>query len=241
MPAPLIFQSGEIIGNNIIIEKDLELTKEKHRGYWKCKCIGCGKIRSVRTDNMKSKCHYCSNKDRPVGYGIQDNLIGQHFGLWTVIGKSSKSNYWICKCQCGTIKDVFRGNLTQGKSKSCGCISSWGEKQISYWLNFYNIQYKKEVSFKDFQTEKNGYPRFDFVLYKDNQIFCIIEYDGRQHQCYDKNWNMTENDFKRLQYIDNLKNEYCKNKNILLYRFNEDTLLKEKIEEIHNKIFDNLE
>ena len=31
MPLPLIFQPGELVGNNIIIEKDEELTKEKHK------------------------------------------------------------------------------------------------------------------------------------------------------------------------------------------------------------------
>ena len=232
MPKPLIFQPGDTVGNNIIIEKDIELTKEKHRGYWKCKCIGCGKIRSVRVDNLKAKCRYCATKDRPIGYRVQDNFIGQHFGLWTVNGKSPKKNYWTCKCQCGTIKDVFRGNLTQGNSKSCGCVSSWGEKQIVYWLNFYNIQYKKEVSFKDFQTDKGGYPRFDFILYKNNEIFCIIEYDGRQHKSYDKNWKMTENDFKRLQYIDNLKNEYCKIHNISLFRFNPKSNLEKELKQI---------
>lgn len=238
MPLPLIFQPGELVGNNIIIEKDEELTKEKHKGYWKCKCVECGNIRSVRTDGLKARCRQCAIKNKPFGYAVQNNLIGQHFGLWTVIKKASKSNYWTCKCQCGTIRDVFRGNLTQGLSKSCGCVSSWGEKQIIYWLNFYNIQYKKEVSFKDFQTDKGGYPRFDFVLYKNNQIFCIIEYDGRQHKKYDKNWKMTQENFERLQYIDNLKDKYCNDKNILLYRFNKENLLEQEIKKIYNAIID---
>lgn len=33
MPTPLIFIPGQIIGTNEIIEKDIELTNEKHRGY----------------------------------------------------------------------------------------------------------------------------------------------------------------------------------------------------------------
>jgi hypothetical protein len=33
MPASLIFTPGQIIGTNEIIEKDNDLTNEKHRGY----------------------------------------------------------------------------------------------------------------------------------------------------------------------------------------------------------------
>jgi hypothetical protein len=37
---------------------------------------------------------------------------------------------------------------------------------------------------------------------------------------------MTKEDYERLVYIDNLKNEYCKNNNILLYRVNKNTNLE---------------
>ena len=239
MPAPLVFEPGTIIGTNEIIEKDIELTEQKHRGYWKCKCVQCNSIRSIRTDNLKQKCRNCVTKERDYSNYVHDDLTGKVFGLWTVIAKSNKTNYWICKCQCGTTRDVFRGSLLQGTSKSCGCISSWGEKQIIYWLNNYKIEYKKEVSFKNFKTDKEGYPRFDFVLYKNDQIFCIIEYDGRQHTSYNKNWKMSKSDFKRLQYIDNLKNEYCKENNIQLFRFNKDTDLEKEIKNIYNSMQNN--
>lgn len=231
MPAPKKYNKGDIISTNEIIEKDIKLTNEKHRTYWKCKCLNCGTIRSVRVDNLHQQCSYCANKNKK--HKIYKDLTNKKFGLWTVIKKAKQPNYWTCKCECGTIKDVFRGNLTQGNSKSCGCVSSWGEKQIIYWLNYYNINYKKEVCFTDLKTNKNGNPRFDFVLYKDNQIFCIIEYDGRQHKYYKQNWKMKIDDFKRLQYIDELKNTYCINHNIPLYRFNNENILQDEIYNIY--------
>lgn len=239
MPAPLNFTSGIIIGTNEIIEKDIELTQLKHKGYWKCKCLICNSIRSVRADSLNRKCRDCAMKTRNNSNYVQDNLIGKKFGLWTVIDKSEQKNYWICKCECGTIKKVFRGNLIQGTSKSCGCVSSWGEKQIIYWLNYFNIEYKKEVCFDDFKTDLGGHPRFDFVLYQKGQIFCIIEYDGVQHQKYDNNWKMSQKDFERLQYIDELKNQYCKNNNLLLYRFNKNTILEKEIKQIYSDINNN--
>ncbi len=225
---------GDVIGTNLILELDIEKTKEKHHGkYWKVKCLQCNKIRSVRQDNLHQSCAKCVAKNRPIGYNIIDDLTNKRFGNWIVLYKSNKPNYWHCKdISTGTERDVFRGSLTSGKSRGDGSINSWGEQQISYLLNKYGISYKKEYIFQDLITDKNHHPRFDFGIFKNNKLFCLIEYDGRQHYSFDKNWNMTEQDYKRLQYIDNLKNQYCVNNNILLFRFNEQTILEKEIKNI---------
>ena len=59
-----------------------------------------------------------------MGY---ENLIGKQFGYWTVLEDphevtSDRDRYWVCQCQCGTIKKVRGGSLKKGKSKSCGCL-----------------------------------------------------------------------------------------------------------------------
>lgn len=51
------------------------------------------------------------------------DLRGQRFGRWTVLGPGA-TRYWLCKCDCGTLKEVFVGNLRPKlKTNSCGC---WG-------------------------------------------------------------------------------------------------------------------
>lgn len=60
------------------------------------------------------------------------DLIGMTFERWTVIGKAAhhidnkgrKFPFWLCKCSCSacTIREVSQNSLTQGKSKSCGCL-----------------------------------------------------------------------------------------------------------------------
>lgn len=45
---------------------------------------------------------------------------------------------------------------------------------------------------------------------------------------------MTKKDFNRLQYIDKLKDDYCKKQNFLLYRFNQNSNLEEEIKNIYN-------
>lgn len=55
-----------------------------------------------------------------------DELIGQRFGRWVVLERTedkSKVSYYRCKCDCGNEKDVAKGSLIKGKSKSCGCLN----------------------------------------------------------------------------------------------------------------------
>lgn len=212
------YNIGDLIETNLLLEKD-----KNKKYYWIVKCTKCGLTRSVRQDNLCCKCRSCAAKDRKPYF--KDDLIGKTFGKWTVLSKAEKTNYWHCKCQCGTERDVFRGNLTQGMSKSCGCEKSWGENQIAFLLKRYGIIFIQEYSFKDLITDKMGYPRFDFAIFHNNQLYCLIEYDGRQHFSFEDNWNGTEEDFKRLCYIDNLKNNYCKEHNLKLIRFNAESSL----------------
>ena len=50
-------------------------------------------------------------------------MIGKQFGEWTIIAFDKKIKYaiyYICRCSCGIEKSIYIGNLTSGKSKSCG-------------------------------------------------------------------------------------------------------------------------
>lgn len=53
-------------------------------------------------------------------------LIGKNFGRWTILEKREQNNHrqqmWLCKCDCGTEREVVQPNLVNGKSKSCGCV-----------------------------------------------------------------------------------------------------------------------
>lgn len=57
------------------------------------------------------------------------DLSGKRFGRWTVLqeGEPRYSGkyrviYWICKCNCGTVKNVCGESLKSGDSISCGCF-----------------------------------------------------------------------------------------------------------------------
>ncbi len=55
-------------------------------------------------------------------------LVGQKFGRLTVIERDGTSkngcSMWLCECECGTRKVVMGVNLTNGRTKSCGCLLS---------------------------------------------------------------------------------------------------------------------
>ncbi len=48
-------------------------------------------------------------------------MIGRKFGRLTVISKAVRPRYWLCHCTCGAEKEVATGNLTCGRTNSCGC------------------------------------------------------------------------------------------------------------------------
>jgi hypothetical protein len=60
-------------------------------------------------------------------------FAGKTFGRWTVIKFAffkefpcgDRKDYWICKCECGTVRPVLRAQLIRRhdkSSKSCGCL-----------------------------------------------------------------------------------------------------------------------
>jgi hypothetical protein len=54
------------------------------------------------------------------------DLTGLKFGRLTVICRSKnekgKQTRWLCKCDCGKEKTIIGVHLTNGMSKSCGCM-----------------------------------------------------------------------------------------------------------------------
>lgn len=49
---------------------------------------------------------------------------GEIFGRWSVVGSGFKKRHVLCRCRCGTERDVYVNSLTSGLSKSCGCYKA---------------------------------------------------------------------------------------------------------------------
>lgn len=52
---------------------------------------------------------------------------GKVYGRLTVLGSTGRLNkdkrlFWLCRCSCGTEKEVIGRSLRKGWIKSCGCL-----------------------------------------------------------------------------------------------------------------------
>lgn len=99
------------------------LRKDKIVGthtYWFYKC-GCGKIKSIRMDGVRSG-HVQSCGCRL--HKLRD-ILGREFNRLKVIQfkyiKKSR-DYWLCLCICGKSIVTSGIALLKGKTKSCGCL-----------------------------------------------------------------------------------------------------------------------
>jgi len=58
---------------------------------------------------------------------IRQDLTGQRFGRLLVIRKvehpDKKNSRWLCRCDCGSEKDVRASHLKSGNVQSCGCFA----------------------------------------------------------------------------------------------------------------------
>lgn len=210
-----IDERGHRYGRLLVIEQD-KSKDNKYKGRhirWKCKC-DCGNIVSVNSGDLRSgKIKSCGCYSSEVKVNRAKDEIGNRYGRLTVIEKAIIDNkvFWKCKCECGNIKYVRGSQLRLGRVKSCGCVHSINNAKIKNFLEEQNVSYKEEVCFQDLKSTKNGYPRFDFGVYKDNELLFLIEYQGEQHYVDKPNFGV-----RQREETDALKKEYCKKNNIPL-------------------------
>ena len=211
---------GNTYGYLTVIER-AENTKEG-RAMWKCKCK-CGKEtvvlgKHLRSGNTKSCGCYQRERAAQANMDRVGSLVGQTFGKLFVQfengfithSNGKRSRIYHCVCECGNIvPNAQHQYLAYGDLTSCGCIRSKGEFQIEQILKERNINYVREYSFADLVDDLPL--RFDFAIFKNNQLWGLIEFQGEQH------YNQF-NGFYNETIIehDQMKREYCSKNNIKL-------------------------
>ena len=92
---------------------------------WQCIC-DCGNTVELDTRAIQRglirDCG-CETKVRPG----QNDLTGQKFGRLLVLEPTERRDangtlVWRCRCDCGNETTVRHTNLTEGKTRSCGCM-----------------------------------------------------------------------------------------------------------------------
>ena len=92
---------------------------ENKKTLWLCRC-DCSNEVVVSSDKLRSgsatSCG-CLTPDK--------SILGKRFGKLTVISTDGEETYksqYLCKCDCGGEKIVYRNYLLSGLVRSCGCL-----------------------------------------------------------------------------------------------------------------------
>ena len=103
--------------------------------FYDCIC-DCGKKLIVRNSNLRNghtkSCGCYAKESLDSRNQIhKDSMIGKKFGRLTVLsisGKRGAFTEYLCQCSCGNTMKTSTGNLTSGRTQSCGCYAK--EKAI---------------------------------------------------------------------------------------------------------------
>lgn len=131
----------------------------------------------------------------------------------------NKAGQWVWECRCGCCGGLFYelpAKVNNGHTTSCGCrVQSFGESYIEGLLESIKVPFESQYTFDD--CRDIYVLRFDFAIFRDNELLGLIEYDGRQHFEPIEFFGGIEG-FEKTRRHDNIKNIYCEENNIPLLR-----------------------
>lgn len=178
----------------------------------------CGEESQVKLSNFLrgNRCKRCADKKRSLDYEYVKLFIEENGG--TLLSKeyhnSTKQKLDII-CPCGNEHSIRFLAFQRGeRCPKCSAISK-GEKMIMHFLDKNCIDYKYQVVLDDCRNI-NPLP-FDFAIYSEHKLKCLIEFDGRQHFEPIEHFGGEEY-LKTVKLHDNIKTTYCHKNNIPLYR-----------------------
>lgn len=130
--------------------------------------------------------------------------------------KNANSNALLKDKKCGNTFLAHPGQLSRGETGCPYCSSSKGEKAVRNYLKQHHCDFKEQVKFEDCKNEK-PLP-FDFAVYENGVLYCLIEYQGFQHYFPSSLFDRDENEFKNRKARDKIKEQYCLKNNIKLLK-----------------------
>lgn len=210
---------GKTFGYLTVLSENNE-QPDKRRSYWNCLCQ-CGNTCVKRSDSLKTtpvpSCG-CYKKEA-TSRQWSANLAGQTFGKLTVlqrVNNGQKRALWECRCECGSVCYLPSRYLLAMHVKSCGCeTKSKGELLVREQLQSHGLKFEEEYSFPDCLSPKNRRIRFDFAVFDGENVNCLIEVNGLQHY-QPVDYFGGEDRFKLQQELDEIKREYCRERDLHL-------------------------
>lgn len=175
-------------------------------------CPECSKIDNIKRLKSKTKTHDKFIKE-------VENL---GMGEYEVVTKYTKSKDPIILKHkiCGTEWETKPSNFINGnRCPECNThTNSKGVQRIKRFLLENNINFITEFKIKECKRIR-PLP-FDFAIFKDDELECLIEYDGIQHfkpKSFGSDKSKDKN-FKLLKESEEIKNKFCYDNSIKLIR-----------------------
>lgn len=167
-----------------------------------------------------TRCIYCSSTAKKTTEKYKQEVFDLFGSEYEVLGEytSSHGKLLMKHNECAYEWYVDASHFTSYKAgcPKCSRGKSKGENLISEILNKNNIKFTCQFRFNDC-INKNTLP-FDFALLNNKErLSLIIEYDGKQHFKPVEHWG-GEVYLQQCQHNDQIKNTYCIENNIPLYR-----------------------
>ena len=132
--------------------------------------------------------------------------------------------------KCNNIFNMTPRHFLNG-CRCPNCKHSIPEDIIEKYLIDNNYYYDKQIYFDDCRLQLPL--KFDFKIFIENNSYILLEYDGEFH--YENKFS--EAKLKLQQKRDKIKNDYCKNNDIILERINytKRKYLIEELNKLNNK------
>lgn len=206
-----ILLDDKYIKNNIPLKIKCECGNIFYRdwvGIRVCNILECSDCANKRNSKRQSFTHGQFIERIKEIYGDKIIPLEQYINCKTKI-----------KCFCNICNKPFYmsgGHILEGRNCPNCTLPSKGEIIIQEYLERNNMYFVRQYKFLDCKNMKQL--PFDFaVLNKDNELKCLIEFDGEQHFAV-VDFFGKETGFAERVYNDAIKNAYCEDNNINLLR-----------------------
>lgn len=221
----------------------ISVERTGRRPIARCRCV-CGNIVTVAKSDVvtgHTKSCGCYHAKR-MSESITKDFTGMKSSSGVELLRPARQRktgawYWVCKCPlCGGEFETIPAKVLSNHTTSCGCKlrSSW-ERIIKNYLQENCIPFREQVRFDDCKYKYKL--SFDFGVYDSNGgLLFLIEYDGQQHTGAIDFFGGSEA-YKETKIRDNIKTQYCKDKNIKLLRIRHDLSEDEVKQLITNTIY----
>jgi hypothetical protein len=177
--------------------------------------VGHCYVASFTSFKQGKRCGKCSPTKKLEYEDVKLFIEGVGYKLLSDTYKNNRTKL-IMECPDGHIFKVRFNHFKDHEVRCSHCQESKGEQKIRKWLGNNSIKYIQQYRFKDCKN-KSPLP-FDFAIMDDeDNLLCLIEYDGELHYKPSRRHG-SEEALERRKKNDEIKNTYCENNSIYLIR-----------------------